>query len=83
MNNRNMPAKPQPLATDNEGNIHSSVDKSMQDSGLTKLEYAAIHIAKGMLSNSHDEAYTKVSFTNHMKRAVSVAHALFDELEKQ
>ena len=50
------------------------MDESSFEQGLTKLEYAAIHIHAGNLSRSHHAT---------VDTAISEASALFDELEKQ
>ena len=71
MKNRDMPAKPIPSKP-----IFDSRARSYDDynTGLTKLEYAAIHILAGM-----EGGYRY----NYVDTAVMRANQLFDELEKQ
>lgn len=49
------------------------MDESSYEAGLTKREYAAIHILAGMDSNYR---------YSYAKEAVMAADLLFDELEK-
>lgn len=69
MKNRDMPAKP---TTDWDNEFDKVVN---QTNGLTKLEYAAIHIFNGMFASTEDRTWSA-------KSAVIAANELFDELER-
>ncbi len=78
MRNRDMPAKPNVIDLEtmrlmgNTSNLISDVGKF--NSGLTKLEYAAIHIHVANLQRS---PYAIAD------EAIDEANLLFDELDKQ
>lgn len=52
------------------------------DEGLSKLEYAAIHILSGYVGNSDSTLVRETSFSEHADNALRAAKALFDKLEK-
>jgi hypothetical protein len=72
MKNRDMPAKPI-FNADGFPTHNSHVDEN-NCNGLTKLEYAAIHIHAAQLERNQ---YATAS------SSITEAHDLFDELEKQ
>ena len=80
MKNADMPAMPQPIATDLEGGIHSSYDKAMfeggPDAGLTKREQFAMAAMQGLCMQSGYNGPNYVA-----KDAVRCADALLAELE--
>lgn len=55
--------------------------RDINDHGLTKLEYAAIHILAGIRHGAHRNNYVW-SNEQRAKWAIQNAKALFDELEK-
>jgi len=81
MKNRNMPAKPNDIDIPTMRHMGMSSDKiydvGIFNSGLTKLEYAAIQIFSGACADPEfgDE--------NSVRFAINRAHALFDELEQE
>ena len=84
MKNRDMPAKPCNKSIswiDEGGEIETSIVL-----GLTKLEYAAIHIMQVEVRSRPEMesmGYSYESDKDLAKRAIDSANALFDELEKQ
>ena len=55
--------------------VYNSFDKAFKPDGLTKLEYAAIHIATGLIA-SRDWAIENVP-----KYAISTAKQIFEQIE--
>jgi len=55
--------------------VYNSFDKAFKPDGLTKLEYAAIHIAAGLIA-SRDWAIESVP-----KYAISTAKQIFKQIE--
>lgn len=70
--NRNLPAKP--IDFDTLRALKSG--EFCNQTGLTKLEQAAISIFSAMISDG------SIEFDSDAKAAVQMAHNLFDELEK-
>lgn len=66
MKNRNQTASPFPTLDPYE-------------TGLTKLEYAAIHLASGMLASDVERKLTRRDIKDW---SVRCANSIFDELEK-
>lgn len=73
MKNRDMPTG----TNASIGKMIDGVEVFSSSDGLTKLETAAIAAMQGLLVST-----TKDSVTSIPKAAVSIANALFDELEK-
>lgn len=73
MKNRDVPANPLDLEQAKEMSNGTYYDSN----GLTKLEYAAIHILASCCSDMEFNANT-----HGIKWAVQCANELFDELEK-
>ena len=75
MNNKDMPAMPTRGA---DGSLFTGNDikyLSQAAAGLTKLEYAAIHIAAGLVASGE--------FAGIESAAAHKAKALFEELERE
>ena len=73
MKNRNLPAMPESISANQAGDVRTTSDV-IGDAGLTKLEYAAIHIHAAKITN-------KNNIDPHW--SLHEANRIFDELEKQ
>lgn len=76
MENKNLPAYPQPIAECN-GGLSETMDYNNQSVGLSKREYFAGLAMQGMMSNEY-----RGTMEQFAKRAAQAADALLAELSK-
>jgi len=83
MNNLNRPAYPQPIALGSEGDILTPIGQHDDFAGFTKLEYASLMIAQGLLSGGNG-ANIEINGTMHSlsTAAIAVAKSILEDCNK-
>lgn len=80
MNNKDLPAYPQPIVMSDNG-IISTIDAAVSESGLTKREMIAAMCLQGLMSGVNPDDITFNSMDSAIDAAVQAADKLLTHLE--